>query len=519
MSNSTPNPIDVYNPNTIAEVRRIIHGLIFFNGRDKDFEQIESDLKENSKDIFTLFHGKKHSEDISVIIDCLNMIFSIHTLGQRNSITQLLQHRRDLQLLKFKKKYGISYKTVAYALYDIKNNNGTSATDFSDYLDRALDAIGMDKIAFLSSPSKQALAHAKLNNMIHDFLDNVNYYSDDEQENEDCLYLEKYCNAFKSEIESNYNNILKTLNYDSLEDDDPIEFLEHLAFNRNNKFALGAWESLLTKDPIFRAYSNNAQKGSVLFKLSSKLLKPRGNTSTQAFRTKENVVFGIDIDDRCFIHEVEHAISNSGFDVDRTQNVPDSYNNSAVFRKYEPIDEIVVDWFSGLIYDNYYSTHPHYCRLVPNDSLYSTAFPIMSRFLHTMEGELKESIIDEDPIGMMNKIIGEENFELLSSLSLDVLSLSHPDVQSENLDRLEELKNLQTEAQNHLQTTSNEIAMKHHLIRYIAKSIEKEPDKAGEILRQALGFKFAPIIDKISRLIESIGYKGKRYKDEDSNEM
>jgi len=310
------------------------------------------------------------------------------------------------------------------------------------------------------------------------------------------------------------------LNYDNIIYSNPIEFLEEKMLGPNSKKYLNMWKKFTNSDPLFQFSTNYCDENSKLNKVCLSLLNPESKTRALCL-LQDSLIFGTNINDQTVIHEFNHWVDESGFEkLQTSKKVPDSYGNDAIFRKLEAFNEIVNDWFAKLMYDKYFSHHHNFCKGPLEKSLYSTGFPLLSRFLGTFLPELKQARLSSVPARYFSQLIGKENFEELSQLSLDILSLSHPtnDMISTNTDIDWHTELINSSEQ--LRTTSNEIAMKEHLMRYIVTSVEQEPRDFPEVIRQAVGYKFDRILNSVSLLLENLPgrYKAKRYKDESFDE-
>ena len=398
-----------YNsPETISRVINLCDNLFYNNyletGVLNSRQEICGRIKQQVAETFIDFWGPAHSQKIQDKVNSTEISFLYQTIGPRNSIDEFLT---KIKLDNFNKSAGGSFESPMSFWYVswLLSNNGNDLkavleTSSSPNIDFALSQLGVTKEEILANENLARLTANQINEL--SALWDKTVYSANPEINENLQFLEGFVSQHRVDMIKQNEEECELMG---------ITGSNAISDEFYNKMFVNYWG--VRKDPIAKTLAPNRDWD--LF---------RNDNLTEAYHCNGEITLGINPSDIVLIHEFVHSVDSSGFEKGHRERRATPY--SSQYRENQMFNEVITDYFAVQMFNARKAKGKEDILCGKSfKSSYSKLFEVMDSFLLAYMPELKETRLREFPAEEFMRVVGESQFETISVLCNELISLNH----------------------------------------------------------------------------------------------
>lgn len=397
------------NPETISRVINLCDNLFYNNyletGVLNSRQEIQGKIKQQVAETFIDFWGPAHSQKIQDKVNSTEISFLYQTVGPRNSIDDFLN---QVKLDNFNATTGGNFKSPLSFWYVswLLSNNGNDLktvieTSSSPNIDLALEQLGVDKSEIVANESLARLTANQIFELAEVW--DKTTYSTNPEINENLQFLEGFVSQHKLDMAKQNDEECQLMG---------ITDQASISNEFYKKMYVNYWG--VRKDPVAKALAPNNSSWDLF----------RNDSGTAAFQCGNTVAFGVELSDWVLFHEFIHAVDGAGFEKGHFEKGNTPYSNQ--YRQNEMFNEVVTDYFAAKMFNGRVASGKEAILSgKPFKSTYSKLFEVMDGFLSSYMPELKETRLREFPAEEFERVVGESQFETISVLCNELISLNH----------------------------------------------------------------------------------------------
>lgn len=380
--------LSLYNPVELKKAINICDNIFYNNYLETGVLQsrlvIELNIKKAVSNVFGDFWGEEHKDLLFKRIAETDIMFCYQVDGPRNSIRNFLEDTKNKRFNE-QNKTNYAHPEFFARVSNLLCSNGGNVQSLADSVlfRYVLQDLGIVPEDFFNDAKLAETTVQKINYLAQQW-QNVTY-SDNPEIQENIEFLQNFGSKVINQIQ-----------------------LECSKLNVSMGEALYVSEVGLELDPIVQAQD--------IQKIGKDLL--RDNLKV-GFYNGKSVVFGAQPSDKIVLHEFIHAVTKAGFQKEDTGN--DVKNEQSPFFKHEMFDEVVVEYFTKLIYEELERKQMKIVNRQNITSEYSQLFGVMEPFLKAYLPELKELSLTSSPTQELTKIIGQERLDDLAAFCNQII--------------------------------------------------------------------------------------------------